>query len=247
MVKALQASGADVWLYEWASPEERQRNRIEQALWRRPITLLTVAAPHVDSRAHQSSMPRIVCGGMVIATYNPARLVLPLPMEPIPAAQWEQVFGWASPFGDHTAVSPTELIDRVLVLTALRPQPPSLAPSRVTQFLIGQALLAQQRFEEGLAWLLPLLHTSSPPRGVRAAVAYAYARLGQWRECVEMGQVALNQRDGLTAPYYTLGLGFNGLGQYADAHWAFHRALSTHVISLERGSGWAAPCSIWIG
>lgn len=228
MVNALQDAGADARLYEWTSPENCLRNRVEQALWRRPSTLLTVAAAHVDPRVNQTNAPRILRGGKVISLYNPARLVLPVPIEPIPAAQWEPLFGFASPFGDSTAASPGELIERVLVLTALRPQPPSLGLSRETQVLIGQALLAQQRFEEGLAWLQPLLHTSSPPRRVRAAVAYAYARTQQWRECVELSREALDQNDGHTAPFYSLGLGLNGLGQYADALGPFHRALSTH-------------------
>lgn len=43
-----------------------------------------------------------------------------------------------------------------------------------------------------------------------------------------MSREALDLLDGRTAAFYSLGLGLNGLKQYADALGPFHRALSTH-------------------
>lgn len=222
---ALQTEGADVYLFEWTTKEETPDQETLQELHERPITLFTVTPIDVA----EGSIPKTMRAGIVMAISNQARLVLGVPEELDTSQRWNDPFMLATPLIESWPDSSADMIERVLALTALRPQHSRfLAASERLQIRLVQALLSRQYYEETIEWLQPLLQESTAPRGTRALLAYSYARMSMWAECVAMGRAAIEHSDGRTSPFYCWGLGLNGLGHYEEALGPFGRALSTH-------------------
>lgn len=212
-------------MFEWTTKEETPDRETLQELHERPVTLFTVTPTDVA----EGSIPKTVRAGIVMAIYNPARLVLGVPEELDTNQQWNDPFMLAAALRAPWPDTSTDVMERVLALTALKPQHSLFqAASERLQTRLIQALLSREYYEEAIAWLEPLLQDSTAPRGTRTLLAYSYARMSMWAECVAMGRSAIEQSDGLTSPFYCWGLGLNGLGRYEEALGPFGRALSTH-------------------
>jgi tetratricopeptide (TPR) repeat protein len=225
LLSVLRDEGADTWLYEWSSGEDPLSADVVQALYKRPVTLITVS----DADIVPGAIPRILRSTKAIALFNPARLVLPLPVGLIDAERLTNLFPFAAPLVEQPTHSAADMINRALTFTALQPRRPDEVSSPESRLLIGQALISQQRFAEAVGWLLPLSSAPVPPRGAQSALAYCYARLEQWEACIETSKVAFEKRYERILSSYCLGLGLNGLGQYQAAIHAFRRALVTNT------------------
>src|SRR5689334_20103565 len=88
LLSVLRDEGADTWLYEWSSGEDPLSADVAQALYERPVTLITVS----DADSVPDAIPRILRSAKGIALFNPARLVLPLPVGLIDAERLMNLF-----------------------------------------------------------------------------------------------------------------------------------------------------------
>jgi tetratricopeptide (TPR) repeat protein len=225
LLSALQTDGADVYLFEWTTKEETPDQETLQELHERPITLFTVTPTDLVAE----TMPKTMRAGVVMAISNPTRLVLGVPEALDSNQHWNDPFMLAAPLRAPWPDASTDVIERVLALTAMRPQHSRFrAAAEILQIRFVQALLSRGYYEEAIAWLQPLLRESTAPRGTRALLAYTYARMNMWAECVAMGRAAIENIEGRTISFYCWGLGLNGLERYDEALGPFGRALSTH-------------------
>src|SRR5690348_4643414 len=117
LLSALQAEGADVYLFEWTTKEEMPGQETLQELHERPITLFTLTPTDLAAE----TMPKTMRAGVVMAIYNQTRLVLGVPEELGSNQQWNDPFMLAAPLRAPWPDASGDVIERVLALAALRP------------------------------------------------------------------------------------------------------------------------------